>query len=139
MKLEPSARAEITLPRAESDLLMFLASSNTAPSAPVLLTFSLPGRQDNEFVTDLVALRPRIFITNGLPSSQELCVHHTSEIDEVELSVKFFLRFHVFLLDVNEENAVRSRTVLVHVGHLRDNSGGQFIIATNAPPRTFSF
>ncbi len=36
----PSARAEMTLPKAERDLLMFLASSNTAPSAPVLLTCS---------------------------------------------------------------------------------------------------
>ena len=35
----PSASAEMTLPRADSDLLMFLASSNTAPSAPVLLTW----------------------------------------------------------------------------------------------------
>ena len=35
----PSARAAITFPSAERDLLMFLASSNTAPSAPVLLTY----------------------------------------------------------------------------------------------------
>ena len=35
----PSARAEITFPRADSDLLIFFASSNTAPSAPVLLTY----------------------------------------------------------------------------------------------------
>lgn len=34
----PSARAEITFPRADSDLLIFFASSSTAPSAPVLLT-----------------------------------------------------------------------------------------------------
>lgn len=34
----PSAKAEITLPRADKDLLIFLASSRTAPSAPVLLT-----------------------------------------------------------------------------------------------------
>ena len=34
----PSAKAEMTFPRADRDLLMFLASSNTAPSAPVLLT-----------------------------------------------------------------------------------------------------
>ena len=34
----PSASAEMTLPSADSDLLMFLASSSTAPSAPVLLT-----------------------------------------------------------------------------------------------------
>lgn len=33
-----SAKAEITFPRADKDLLMFLASSSTAPSAPVLLT-----------------------------------------------------------------------------------------------------
>lgn len=33
-----SASAAITLPNADSDLLMFLASSNTMPSAPVLLT-----------------------------------------------------------------------------------------------------
>lgn len=35
---EPSARAEMTLPSADRDLLMFLASSSTAPSAPVLPT-----------------------------------------------------------------------------------------------------
>lgn len=34
----PSARAEMTFPRDDRDLLMFLASSSTAPSAPVLLT-----------------------------------------------------------------------------------------------------
>jgi len=34
----PSAKADITLPKAESDLLIFLASSRTIPSAPVLLT-----------------------------------------------------------------------------------------------------
>lgn len=34
----PSARAAMTLPRAERDLLMFLASSRVEPSAPVLLT-----------------------------------------------------------------------------------------------------
>lgn len=34
----PSARAEMTFPRAERDLLIFLASSSTDPSAPVLLT-----------------------------------------------------------------------------------------------------
>ena len=35
----PSAKAEMTFPKADSDLLMFLASSRTAPSAPVLLTW----------------------------------------------------------------------------------------------------
>lgn len=34
----PSARAEMTFPRDDRDLLMFLASSSTDPSAPVLLT-----------------------------------------------------------------------------------------------------
>lgn len=34
----PSANADITLPSAESDLLIFFASSRTVPSAPVLLT-----------------------------------------------------------------------------------------------------
>lgn len=38
--LFPSARAEMTFPSAESDLLMFFASSNTVPSAPVLLTWN---------------------------------------------------------------------------------------------------
>ena len=37
--LFPSAKADITLPRADKDLLMFLASSKTVPSAPVLLTW----------------------------------------------------------------------------------------------------
>lgn len=36
----PSAKAEMTFPRAERDLLMFLASSRTAPAAPVLLTWN---------------------------------------------------------------------------------------------------
>lgn len=35
----PSAKAAITFPRADKDLLIFLASSRTAPSAPVLLTY----------------------------------------------------------------------------------------------------
>jgi len=35
----PSANAAMTLPRADSDLLMFLASSSTDPSAPVLHTY----------------------------------------------------------------------------------------------------
>lgn len=34
----PSASAEITLPKADKDLLIFFASSSTEPSAPVLLT-----------------------------------------------------------------------------------------------------
>ena len=34
----PSASAAMTLPKAESDLLIFFASSNTDPSAPVLQT-----------------------------------------------------------------------------------------------------
>ena len=37
----PSARAEMTLPSADKDLLMFFASSNTVPSAPVLLTYGI--------------------------------------------------------------------------------------------------
>ena len=40
----PSVRLMMTRPRAESDLLMFLASSSTVPSAPVLDTFSDPAR-----------------------------------------------------------------------------------------------
>ena len=36
----PSARAEMTFPRDDRDLLMFLASSSRAPSAPVLLTWT---------------------------------------------------------------------------------------------------
>jgi hypothetical protein len=36
----PSAKADITFPRAERDLLIFLASSSTDPSAPVLLTLN---------------------------------------------------------------------------------------------------
>lgn len=31
----------MTFPRADKDLLMFLASSSTAPSAPVLLTYTI--------------------------------------------------------------------------------------------------
>lgn len=36
--LLPSAKAEITLPKADNDLLIFLASSSTVPSAPVFDT-----------------------------------------------------------------------------------------------------
>lgn len=36
---EPSARAEMTRPSADRDLLIILASSSTVPSAPVLPTF----------------------------------------------------------------------------------------------------
>lgn len=38
--LLPSAKAEITLPNADKDLLIFLASSRTVPSAPVLETLN---------------------------------------------------------------------------------------------------
>ena len=40
----PSERAEITFPRADKDLLMFLASSRTTPSAPVLPTWKIRNR-----------------------------------------------------------------------------------------------
>ncbi len=40
----PSVRVMMTRPSAERDLLMFLASSRTEPSAPVLETFSEPAR-----------------------------------------------------------------------------------------------
>ena len=36
--LLPSANADITLPSADNDLLIFFASSNTVPSAPVFET-----------------------------------------------------------------------------------------------------
>ena len=36
----PSAKAAMTLPRADKLLFMFFASSKTAPSAPVLLTYA---------------------------------------------------------------------------------------------------
>lgn len=41
---EPSARAEMTSPRADSDLLIILASSSTVPSAPVLPTCQIHTR-----------------------------------------------------------------------------------------------
>ena len=37
----PSAKAEITFPSADNDLLIFFASSRTIPSAPVLLTYKI--------------------------------------------------------------------------------------------------
>lgn len=40
--LLPSANAEITFPKADNDLLIFLASSRTVPSAPVLDTYEKP-------------------------------------------------------------------------------------------------
>lgn len=46
----PSASAEMTFPRADRDLLMFLASSSTAPSAPVLLTWHTYTRRQEELV-----------------------------------------------------------------------------------------
>lgn len=36
---EPSARAEMTFPNDDKDLLIIFASSRTVPSAPVLPTF----------------------------------------------------------------------------------------------------
>uniref|UniRef100_A0A182J2R4 Uncharacterized protein n=1 Tax=Anopheles atroparvus TaxID=41427 RepID=A0A182J2R4_ANOAO len=50
--LLPSARAEITLPSADSDLLMFFASSSTVPSAPVFDTFSEPARSTRYSLPD---------------------------------------------------------------------------------------
>ena len=41
----------MTFPRAERDLLMFLASSKTVPSAPVLLTY-IEMKGGNEMVHD---------------------------------------------------------------------------------------
>lgn len=46
----PSASAEMTLPRAERDLLIFLASSKTAPSAPVLLTLKADREREREII-----------------------------------------------------------------------------------------
>ena len=60
-----------------------------------------------------LTLIPPIFIPPPLPPSTL-----TREIDEVEFPVKFLLGFHVFLFDVDEENTMGSRTMLVHVGNL---------------------
>lgn len=38
---DPSAREDMTFPSADRDLFMFLASSSTDPSAPVLLTYKI--------------------------------------------------------------------------------------------------
>ena len=46
----PSVRLMMTRPRAERDLLMFLASSSTVPSAPVFDTFSEPARSTRYLV-----------------------------------------------------------------------------------------
>ena len=40
----PSVNALITIPRADNDLLIFLASSRVCPEAPVFPTFSEPAR-----------------------------------------------------------------------------------------------
>lgn len=39
----------------------------------------------------------------------------TSQIHQVEFSTQLLLRLHVFLLDVDEEDAVAARAVLIHV------------------------
>jgi len=44
MKLALFVKALITLPRQESDKLIFLASSKVSPTAPEFLTFSEPAR-----------------------------------------------------------------------------------------------
>lgn len=44
---EPSARAEMTFPSEDRDLLIILASSSTVPSAPVLPTLE---KQRNVFL-----------------------------------------------------------------------------------------
>ncbi len=38
-----------------------------------------------------------------------------SQIHQVELSTEFLLRLHVLLLDVDQEDAVTARAVLIHI------------------------
>ena len=47
--MERSAKAEMTLPNADSDLLMFAPSLSLSPVAPVLSALSLPGKQIYSF------------------------------------------------------------------------------------------
>lgn len=42
---DPSARAEMTIPSEDRDLLIILASSSTVPSAPVFPTFETQTQQ----------------------------------------------------------------------------------------------
>lgn len=126
----PSASAEMTLPRAERDLLIFLASSKTAPSAPVLLTWKSREREKGRRFSLSRHTEGCVFWCTG----QALCtVHETgwkekqtkkirrwdlftsSQIHQIELPTQLLLRLYILLLDVNQEDAVTARAVLVHV------------------------
>ena len=53
---EPSARAEMTIPSEDRDLLIILASSSTVPSAPVFPTFETQVAQESSH--DIAGTRP---------------------------------------------------------------------------------
>lgn len=52
--MDRSAKAEITLPSAERDLLMLAPSLSLSPVAPVLSALSLPGKQNYSFTSTVL-------------------------------------------------------------------------------------
>jgi len=101
----PSLSAAMTFPRAERDLLMFLASSNTAPSAPVLLTWT----------EALRIVLVRSVRDQDVSRGEQRDLLAARQVHQVQLPRQLQLRLHVLLLDVDEEDAVAARAVLVHV------------------------
>lgn len=115
----------MTFPRDDSDLLMFLASSSTAPSAPVLLTYEI-----EQSVLKLIALE-----TEGHKSTAAyedslfalifLYLFTASQIHQVEFAAELLLRLSVLLFDVYQEDAVTPGAVLVHV--YKETSDGHVV------------
>lgn len=110
----PSASAEMTFPSADRDLLMFLASSRTDPAAPVLLTWLEKQRHIN--VKRHVKKKARTAAAAAvccMTGAAHLLA--ASQVHQVEFAAQLLLRLHVLLLDVDQEDAVAARAVLVHV------------------------
>lgn len=115
----------MTFPRDDSDLLMFLASSSTAPSAPVLLTYEI-----EQSVLKLNRIRNRGTQINScvrgqLVSSDFLYLFTASQIHQVEFAAELLLRLSVLLFDVYQEDAVTPGAVLVHV--YKETSDGHVV------------
>lgn len=95
---------------------MFLASSSTAPSAPVLLTYEI-----EQSVLNLMALETEghkstaAYNEDSLFALIFLYLFTASQIHQVEFAAELLLRLSVLLFDVYQEDAVTPGAVLVHV------------------------
>lgn len=56
-----------------------------------------------------------LFIHNQSFQQRVFYLLAASQVHQVQFSTQFLLRLHVLLLDVDQEDAVAARTVLVHV------------------------